>query len=54
MGDPTERDPLLVAQDVRDGLVSPANARALYRVALTKDCAVDTADTARMRLHKRR
>ncbi len=27
MGDPTTRDPALVARDVRDGLVSAANAR---------------------------
>jgi N-methylhydantoinase B len=30
MGDPHERDPALVARDVRDGLVSAAAARALY------------------------
>ena len=32
MGDPTARDPALVARDVRDGLVSAENARALYKV----------------------
>ena len=50
MGDPAARDPLLVARDVRDGLVSPANARALYKVVLTEAFAVDTAETARIRL----
>jgi N-methylhydantoinase B len=30
MGAPAERDPALVTRDVRDGLVSPANARTLY------------------------
>jgi N-methylhydantoinase B len=49
MGDPAERDPVLVARDVRDGLVSAANARALYRVALTDSLAVDQAETARLR-----
>ena len=37
MGDPATRDPALVARDVRDGLVSEANARALYRVAVNAD-----------------
>jgi N-methylhydantoinase B len=50
MGDPATRDPALVARDVRDGLVSPANARALYKVAVTEAFAVDTAETARIRL----
>jgi N-methylhydantoinase B len=30
MGDPTERDPALVARDVADGLVSPEAARRVY------------------------
>jgi len=49
MGDPTTRDPTLVASDVRDGLVSPANARALYKVALIEGFTVDEPETARMR-----
>jgi N-methylhydantoinase B len=49
MGDPTARDPALVARDVRDGLVSPANARTLYKVALTATGAADGAETARLR-----
>ncbi len=49
MGDPVSRDPVLVARDVRDGLVSPANARALYKVALTDAFVVDEPETARMR-----
>jgi N-methylhydantoinase B len=32
MGDPTTRDPEAVVRDVRDGLVSAANAKALYNV----------------------
>lgn len=49
MGDPAQRDPLMVARDVRDGLVSAANARALYKVALTAGLAVDEAETGRLR-----
>ncbi len=45
MGEPTERDPVLVARDVRDGLVSPANARALYRVVVAADGTLDAAAT---------
>jgi N-methylhydantoinase B len=33
-GDPLERDPALVAQDVRSGLMTPAHAQAVYGVAL--------------------
>jgi N-methylhydantoinase B len=50
MGDPATRDAALVARDVRDGLVSPDNARTLYKVALTETCTVDDAATARLRL----
>ncbi len=49
LGEPTERDPLLVARDVRDGLVSVENARALYKVAVTAAGAVDAAETGRLR-----
>jgi N-methylhydantoinase B len=51
MGDPTQRDPLTVARDVRDGLVSVENARALYKVVVTTAGAVDEAETTRIRLH---
>jgi N-methylhydantoinase B len=49
MGDPTDRDPELVARDVRDGLVSADNARALYKVAINPDGSVDQAATRTMR-----
>jgi N-methylhydantoinase B len=49
MGEPTERDPERVAQDVRDGLVSAINARALYRVAADADGTVDEAATRALR-----
>ncbi len=49
MGDPTARDPVLVARDVRDGLVSSANARLLYRVSVAADGSVDEAATQELR-----
>lgn len=51
-GDPFEREPERVREDVREGLVSPTNAEALYGVALTFDdgtWAVDEAATATLR-----
>src|SRR5689334_6041531 len=41
MGDPTTRDPALVAHDVRDGLVSASNARALYKVVVGEESQMD-------------
>jgi N-methylhydantoinase B len=49
MGDPTDRDTALVARDVRDGLVSVANARALYAVCVSTDGVVDQAATQALR-----
>ena len=49
MGDPTARDPALVARDVRDGLISAANARTLYKVAVNADSAVDEKSTQALR-----
>jgi N-methylhydantoinase B len=49
MGNPIDRDPDLVARDVRDGLVSAENARSLYKVALTAIGTVDTEATDRLR-----
>jgi N-methylhydantoinase B len=49
MGDPLSRNSALVARDVRDGLVSADNARALYKVAVDADGAVDDAATAQLR-----
>ncbi|GAB5376273.1 MAG: hydantoinase B/oxoprolinase family protein [Acuticoccus sp.] len=48
-GNPVERDPERVRQDVLDGFVSPAEARTAYRVALTEAGEVDTAATATLR-----
>jgi N-methylhydantoinase B len=44
MGDPATRDPEAVVRDVRDGLVSIANAKALYKVVVD-----DAAATAKLR-----
>ena len=49
MGDPAERDPALVARDVRDGLVSAEVARGVYKVAVTADGVLDAAGTAALR-----
>jgi N-methylhydantoinase B len=48
-GSPAERDPGLVASDVADGLITAETARVEYRVALTADGRVDSAETARLR-----
>ncbi len=49
MGDPATRDAMLVARDVRDGLVSVARARDTYRVAVDELGALDAAATAALR-----
>jgi N-methylhydantoinase B len=49
MGSPAARAPDLVARDVRDGLVSPENARSVYRVALGPDGIPDSAATRALR-----
>ena len=49
MGDPATRQPTLVARDVRDGLVSAEDARALYAVAVAPDGTIDMAATAALR-----
>jgi N-methylhydantoinase B len=49
MGNPLDRDPALVARDVRDGLVSALSAERDYRVALAPDGSADEAATALLR-----
>ena len=44
-GDPLERDPEAVREDVAQGKVSPAHARAAYGVVLAPSGRVDTAAT---------
>ncbi|VCU68348.1 Acetophenone carboxylase delta subunit [Pigmentiphaga humi] len=48
-GDPRGRDPEAVADDVREGYVSPESARERYGVALTAAGEVDAAATAALR-----
>jgi len=48
-GDPLERDPALVARDVRLGYVSVESARRNYGVALRADGGVDDTATAGLR-----
>src|SRR6476659_9579870 len=45
-GDPLDRDPELVASDVREGYVSAKAARELYGLALDKTARVDAAATS--------
>jgi N-methylhydantoinase B len=49
LGDPRQRDPELVLQDVLDGLVSVEQARDAYGVAFTSEGTLDSAETARLR-----
>lgn len=53
-GDPRNRDPGLVARDVRLGFVSPEAAREHYGVALRPDGSVDPAETERLRSRRGR
>jgi N-methylhydantoinase B len=48
-GPPEERDPEKVAHDVRQGYVSAAAAREIYRVALDGEGRVDDAATLHLR-----
>ena len=48
-GRPTERDPQLVARDVREGYVSRGVALGAYRVVLDGSGAVDEAATRNLR-----
>jgi N-methylhydantoinase B len=48
-GPPVERDPERVADDVRQGYVSPSVAENVYGVVLTEDGRVDIAATKRRR-----
>jgi N-methylhydantoinase B/oxoprolinase/acetone carboxylase alpha subunit len=53
-GDPLERDPRLVLEDVIEGLVSEEAAREVYGVALdAKKDAVDLPETTRLRTKSR-
>ena len=50
-GDPLDREPALVREDVRDGYVTPESARADYRVALDPETLeIDEDETRRLRV----
>ena len=51
-GDPRTRDVGRVAEDVRNGIVTPRSARRDYRVAVDEDGNVDETATARLRKAK--
>jgi N-methylhydantoinase B len=48
-GDPLERDPALVAEDVSEGLISAAAARKLYGVAVRGNMSLDESATRKLR-----
>ena len=48
-GRPSERDPALVARDVRDEKISVERARDVYGVEVSTDGVVDESKTARLR-----
>ncbi|HZT18349.1 MAG TPA: hydantoinase B/oxoprolinase family protein [Dongiaceae bacterium] len=48
-GDPLERPPALVAEDLRNGFISAATARESYGVVLGPDGAIDESGTAALR-----
>ena len=47
--DPLDRDPASVCKDIVEGVVSPASARNLYGVLLSKDEGLDLAGTKSLR-----
>ncbi|MFS8533427.1 MAG: hypothetical protein FWJ91_16885, partial [Sphaerobacter thermophilus] len=52
-GDPLDRDPRAVRDDVLDELVSPERAREDYGVVLTPDLEIDWEATDRLRAERR-
>jgi N-methylhydantoinase B len=48
-GPACERDPRLVARDVRDGKISVGRARDVYRVSVSADGIIDEQGTAALR-----
>jgi N-methylhydantoinase B len=49
-GNPLERDPVKVRQDVNEGWITRGRAEQVYGVVLTKTCEIDAAATARRRV----
>ena len=52
--DALDRDPASVCKDIAEGVVSPASARNLYGVLLSKDASLDVAGTKSLRESMRR
>jgi N-methylhydantoinase B len=52
LGDAFDRDPGLVAEDVRLGMVSREAAASAYGVVLRDDCSIDVDRTAAARRAK--
>ena len=48
-GDPRQRDPKLVRDDVLDGLITADEARSDYGVVIDTRGEIDLAETARLR-----
>ena len=48
-GPPTEREPERVQRDVLQGIVTPARAKEVYRVAVSTNGELDLEETARLR-----
>lgn len=48
-GPPAEREPELVARDVRDGKVSVKRAREVYKVSVSRDGILQEEETSRLR-----
>ena len=48
-GPPQEREPTLVALDVRDGKISTKRAKEIYRVVVDEAGVLDEASTIKLR-----
>jgi N-methylhydantoinase B len=51
LGNAAERDPALVADDLRNGFISKDSAREVYKVAVREDLSVDVEATRKLRRH---
>jgi N-methylhydantoinase B len=51
LGNAAERDPALVADDLRNGFISRASAREIYKVVVRDDLSVDAEETRALRGH---
>ena len=49
LGNATERDPTLVADDLRNGFISKESAQEIYKVVVRDDLSVDVEGTRKLR-----